>query len=36
MPACIVHAIAEFGIDADLGKPTTPVSAVPTLTLVRP
>ena len=35
--ACIVHAIAEFGIDVDLGRPTTaPAPAAPTLTLVRP
>jgi len=34
--ACIVHAVAEFGIDIDLGGPTTPASAAPILTLVRP
>lgn len=35
--ACIVHAIAEFGIDVDLGRPmTAPATAAPTLTLVRP
>jgi transposase len=31
--SCIVHAITEFGIDADFAKPST---AAPTLALVQP
>lgn len=33
--ACIVHAITEFGIDADFGKSPEP-STAPALTVVRP
>ena len=32
--ACIVHAVNEFGIDADLGRSAAPASAAPTLTLM--
>lgn len=32
---CIVHAVNEFGIDVDFGKPT-PATSGPTLTLVQP
>ena len=34
---CIVHAITEFGIDADFGKPSPTVpTAPPALSLVQP
>lgn len=33
---CIVHAVAEFGIEVDLDKSTPPAGAVPSLALVKP